>query len=306
MLIISKEANEVLSSIKYLFEQENLEYEYSNEFSGQKDNKIIYITDKPDDIPENIESDFLIITNKKVDLKKYSNLSNLIITKLVNDNKQYTNAQLEYLFRYGIYSIVNQLVLDFTKDKTIDKMIYDTNCCQLEPTDWIFSFDSIAETYAWLSRKNRCIGKERKVIEITSPKTFNDSDKEINYLSEYLLLAKKGMKIINIFISTKEDMELKKKNKYFDILARKSGDNVKTYFCDINVIQEKEPDLLNKVRDGLAIYEDCIYRDTFDSEYSLGYVDCKLESVKEYSKIFDYIQNNYCTLFVVGGEYVEF
>ena len=43
---------------------------------------------------------------------------------------------------------------------------------------------------------------------------------------------------------------------------------------------------------------------SFDSEFSLGIVDCKLESVKEYSDIFDYILSNYCVLLVEGGNYV--
>ncbi len=304
MLIISRDNNEVLESVRYLFGQEKIEYEYSNEYTDQKDSKIIFITDNSENTPDNVAGDLLIITNKRVNLKKYNNLSNAIITKLVSDNKKYTMAQSEYLFRYGIYSIVNQLVLDFINNKTIDKMIYDTSSCQLEPTDWVFSFDSIAESYAWLSRRNRNLEKERKVIEISSPNTYNDSDKEINYLSEYILLAKKGMKISTIYIGTKEDIEKKKQNRYFNILTRKTGENVKTYFCDINNLKEREPELFNKIKDGIAIYEDCVYKDTFDSEFSLGIVDCKLESVKEYSDIFDYILSNYCVLLVEGGNYV--
>lgn len=305
MLIVSKNDNEVLKSIKYLFDQESLEYEVSTELTNNND-KIILITNDIDSIPSESKSKILIITDKKVDLSNYSCKSNVIVTKLVNDNNQYTLAQEEYLFRKGIYSIINEVVLDFISDKTIDKMIYDTSCCKLQPTDWIFDFDSIAESYAWLSEKNKHVGKERKVIEIASDdfKTFNDSDKEINYLSEYLLLAKKGMKLSTIFVGSKEYIREKVKNKFFDLLFRKSGDNVKTYFCDIDVLAKNEPELLKKIRDGIAIYDDCVYRDTFDSEFSLGVVDCKLESVKEYNEIFDYILDNYCTLLVKGGEYV--
>ena len=303
MLIVSKNHNEVLDSVKYLFDQEMLEYKYATSLDDKVDDKIIYIT-SDDDIPSDVSGDILIISNKKVDLKNYSHLSNLIITKLVCDNKKYTNAQAEYLFRDGIYSIVNQIVLDFVSDKTIDKMIYDTSSIKLQPTDWVFGFDSLAESYAWLSRKNSHMEQERKVIEISSPNTFNDSDKEVNYLSEYYLLAKKGMKISTIFIGTKEDIEKKKKNIYFNLLTRKTGPNVKTFFCDIDAIQEKDPEVLEKVRDGIAIYEDCVYRDTFNSEYTLGIVDCKEESIKEYSKIFDYIIDNYCVLLVQGGKYV--
>lgn len=305
MLIVSKSDNEILNSVKYLFDQEMLEYECVNSLGNRKDDKIIFITDNIFEIPSNVDGDILIISNKKVDLSKYSHLSNEIITPLVCDDKKYTRAQAEYLYRDGIYSIINQVVLDFISDKTIDKMIYDTSSCEIQPNDWIFDFDSIAESYAWLSNRNRHIEKERKTVEITSDVTYNDSDKEINYLSEYILLAKKGMKLSTIFIGSREDIENKKKNIYFDILARKCGDNVKNYFCDINVLKEKEPEILKKLRDGLAIFEDCVYIDTFDSEFSLGIVDCKLESVKEYNNIFDYIINNYCVLIAEGGEYVR-
>ena len=146
--------------------------------------------------------------------------------------------------------------------------------------------------------------KERKVIEIANDVAFNDSDKEINYLSDYVKLAKNGIKITTIYIGTKENVEEKKKNRFFDLLVRKSGKNVKTYFCDINVLMEKEPEILDKIRDGIAVYEDCVYRDTFNSEFSLGVVDCRQESINEYARIFDYIIKNYSVLLVKGGEYV--
>lgn len=307
MLIVSKNDNEVLKSIKYLFDQERMEYEVSSVFKNTAD-KVIFIIDNVDDVNYNIKSDILLVTNKKISLDNFSCKSNEIITKLVSDNKKYTKAQEEYLFRDGIYRIINNIVLDFISDKTINKLIYDTSCCKLEPTDWIFKFDSIAESYEWLSGKNKNIGEERKVIEISNNDynfmTFNDSDKEINYLSEYIFLAKNGTKVSTIFVGDKEYIESKKKNRYFDILVRKCGENVKTYFCDIDVLSREEPILLEKIRDGVAIYGDCVYRDTFDDEFSLGVVDCKLESVKEYTEIFDYILDKYCVLLVEGGEYV--
>lgn len=306
MLIVSKNDNEVLKSVKYLFDQERLEYDVSREFKNTKD-KIIIITDSIENISNDCKNDLLIISDKKRDLSNYTCKSNIIITKLVSDNNKYTKAQEEYLFRKGIYSIINNIVLDFISDKTIDKMIYDISSCKLQPTNWIFDFDSITETYEWLSKMNRN-NSELKVMDLSNPNTYNtfsDSDKEINYLSEYILLAKKGMKISTIFIVTKDVIKEKMNNIYFDLLARKSGDNVKTYFCDVTILEEKEPDLLNKIRDGVNIYEDCVYRDTYDSEITLGVVDCKLESVKEYTDIFNYIVDNYSTLLVEGGEYVE-
>ena len=305
MLIVSKNESEVLKSIKYLLDQEKMEYEIESSYKNTSYDKIIFITNDINDIPNNIKQSILIITDNKMDLKDITCKSNEIITKLINDNNNYTEAQEEYLFRDGIYSIINEIVLNFIKDNTIDKMIYDTSSCDIKPKDWIFKFDSLAESYAWLSRKNKKIKRERKVIEIANDIAFNDSDKEITYLSDYILLAKKGIKITTIYVGTKNDVEEKEKNRFFDMLARKSGDNIKMYFCDINVLEEKEPRLLNMIRDGLAIYDDCIYKDTFSSEFSLGIVDCKLESVKIYTDIFNYIKENYCILLVEGGEYVR-
>lgn len=304
MLIISKNDNEVLKSVQYLLNQEKLEYQVESKYKDNDSDKVIFITNDVNDIPSNIDKDILIITSSKIDLSKYKCKSNEIITKLVNDNNKYTKAQEEYLFRDGIYSIINEVVLNFINDKTIDKMIYDTSSCNLKPNDWTFAFDSLAESYAWLSRKNHFVEKERKVIEISNDVAFNDSDKEINYLSDYVALAKKGTKITTIYVGTKEDVEEKKKNRFFDILVRKSGKNVITYFCDISVLEEKEPELLSKIRDGIAVYEDCVYKDTFNSEYSLGIVDCKIESVKEYTDIFNYLIKNYCVLLADRGEYV--
>ena len=307
MLIVSKNPNEVLNSIEYLFNQEVLEFESVKSLEGKQDEKIIYISDNIEEIPDNIESDILIITNQKIDLKKFTHLSNAIITKLVADNNEYTKTQEEYMYRKGIYSVINKITLDFINDSTIDKVVYDINSCEARPNDWKFDFESISDTYAWLSRMNRR-EKYLKVMDlgtIDTYDTFNDSDKEINYLSEYISLARNGLKISTIFILTKDQIKEKMKNIYFDMLARKSGDNVKTYFCDVSILEEKEPELLKRIRDGINIYNDCIYRDNYSSEISLGTVDCKPESVKEYTEIFNYIRDNYSISLVEGGEYVR-
>ena len=94
------------------------------------------------------------------------------------------------------------------------------------------------------------------------------------------------------------------KNRFFNLLARKCGENVKTYFCDIDVLQNLEPQILDRARDGINIYDDCVYRDTYKNELSLGYVDCKLETVKEYIELFNYLKEKYSILLVEGGEYV--
>ena len=305
MLIISKSDNQILNLLRLFFEQEKLEYECVKSIEGKKDKKIIYINDDIEEIPENIESDILVISSKKEYLKRFNHLSNLIITSLVSDNNEYTKTQEEYMYRKGIYSVINKITLDFINGRTIDKVTYDITNCKLRPNDWIFDFESIAETYAWLSKMNRR-EKELKVMDLATPdtyNTFNDSDKEINYLTEYIALARRELKISTIFIVTKDLIKEKMKNRFFDILARKCGDNVKTYFCDIAVLEKKEPEILNRIRDGINIYSDCVYRDNYSSEISLGSVDCKLESVKEYNELFNYIKDNYSVSLVEGGEY---
>ena len=62
--------------------------------------------------------------------------------------------------------------------------------------------------------------------------------------------------------------------------------------------------ILDRARDGINIYDDCVYRDTYKNELSLGYVDCKLETVKEYTELYNYLKENYSILLAKGGEYV--
>ena len=307
MLIVSENENEVLKSITYLLNQEKIEYETSNSFKDIKEDKVIIITSNEYELSSNNCNDCLIITNKKIDISDCSFKCNEIVTSLIESNLDFTRSQEEYLFRDGIYSVINNIVLDFINENTIDKIIYDLSCCKSTPNDWIFNFDSIAETYSWLNRKNHELVGDLKVIDITNKNlfyTFNDSDKEIRYLSEYILLAKKGMQLSTIFICTKNEIQEKMKNRFFNLLARKCGENVKTYFCDIDVLQNLEPQILDRARDGINIYDDCVYRDTYKNELSLGYVDCKLETVKEYTELFNYLKEKYSISLVEGGEYV--
>ena len=308
MLIVSENENEVLKSITYLLNQEKIEYETSNSFKDIKEDKVIIITSNEYELSSNNCNDCLIITNKKIDISDCSFKCNEIVTSLIESNLDFTRSQEEYLFRDGIYSVINNIVLDFINENTIDKIIYDLSCCKSTPNDWIFNFDSIAETYSWLNRKNHELVGDLKVIDITNKNlfyTFNDSDKEIRYLSEYILLAKKGMQLSTIFICTKNEIQEKMKTRFFNLLARKCGENVKTYFCDIDVLQSLEPQILDRARDGINIYDDCVYRDTYKNELSLGYVDCKLETVKEYTELFNYLKEKYSILLVEGGEYVR-
>ena len=301
MLIVSKKENEVLKSIKYLLAQERLDYHTSPNYKSNKQDIVIIISSDPKDIPRQSNGRVMFITDKPVNIKNCPYKCNAIISKLVNDNKKYTSAQEEYLFREGIYSIINEIVLDFISGKTLDKIIYDTSSCKLQPNNWVFGFDSSAETYAWLSKKNKIFDKERKAIETASDVIYNDSDKEINYLSEYISLIERGMKTKIIFAGTEKDLEIKRKNWFFDILLKKAGDNVKVYFCDVKKLEEKEPKLLKIIGDGIVIYDDCVYKDDFSSGFCFGCIDCKKESIKKYNDMYDYLLDKHCIL--VSGKW---
>ena len=53
--------------------------------------------------------------------------------------------------------------------------------------------------------------------------------------------------------------------------------------------------MYNKLLDGVAIYDDSVYIDTYDDEYSLGKVDCNKSTIDEYNKYFDYVVDKYGT-----------
>lgn len=95
-------------------------------------------------------------------------------------------------------------------------MVFDLLEIKSKPDEWIFSFDSINETYHWLSNKNRKLSDDcvQKVISFYSDKVYNDSLNEINYLSDKLLNIKKHKKIIDIFICNKEEL-INYSNNYF-------------------------------------------------------------------------------------------
>ena len=65
------------------------------------------------------------------------------------------------------------------------------------------------------------------------------------------------------------------------------------YYVNKEKLKNNEPDLLDKLLDGILIYEDCVYKDNYNDEYSLGTVNCNTNVVLEYNKYFDYILDRY-------------
>ncbi len=299
ILIVTSKNSNLLSSIEYYLNNEKLKYEISNSIEriDKKITTIIYI----DDDKRNLDN-LRIINNVNIiyisDKKKiidYPNI-NYIITKLLTDKTEYTFVQQEYLFKKGLYNTFLNIIDELLENKNNYKnIIYDITEIKSIPNDWTFKFDSITETYAWLSKMNNSLPKEfiRKEISFYNEAVvYNDSSKEINYLTEKIMNIKSS-KNIDLFICTKEEFKRLKNNLFFKLLLANISPTYNIYLIDKENFQSKEKELMEKVLDGIIIYENCVYIDTYKDEFSLGYVDCNKNTLEEYNKIFTYIMNEY-------------
>lgn len=133
----------------------------------------------------------------------------------------------------------------------------------------------------------------KKEINFYNKKVYNDSSKEINYLIDKIMNIKDGMNLIDIFICTKEELEKLKSNYFFKSLLNNLSSTYNIYFIDRDKFSKEEPELLKKLLDGIIIYEDCVYIDTYCDEYSLGKVNCNKNVIDEYNRQFDYILDKY-------------
>lgn len=141
----------------------------------------------------------------------------------------------------------------------------------------------------------------QKIVSFYSDKVYNDSLNEINYLSEKLLNIKKKQHIIDLFVLTKEEFEEYKTNYFYKTLLNNISDTYNIYFVDKNAFMANDLDIYNRLIDGIIIYEDCVYQDTYSDEISLGFVDCKEETIKKYNDYFDYVLEKYGQKISVGG-----
>lgn len=238
----------------------------------------------------------LIVSPNKVDLKNINSYHCTVITKLVEDKKTYSPTQKEYLFRKGLYSVVNKYIHQYLEgaDHLASGTIVDLREVNSEPTDWIFEFSSLNESYSWLMERNskQDPKAELKIINFFLDRLYNDSDKEIRYLVERISKIKNGQKSSDIFICTKEELAKYSKNLFFKNLIKNISKNYKTYLVDKDRLKQEYPDIYDAVIWGIIIYDDCVYRDYFDNKISLGYVDCREEKVKEYNQIYETMINN--------------
>ena len=301
ILIVTKRQNNLLDSLKYFFEQEKIEYVISDSLhSIEKDitNLIYFHLESEDTLELPIKNNvpIIVIKEKKQLVKNNSHLINYIVTSLIHDETNYTEVQKEYLFKKGIYHIFLQKIHELLENiYHYNNIIYDLTEIKGVPDNWIFNFESISETYAWLSRKNKSLQSNfpRKVINFYDDKIYDDSLKEINYLTEKIVEIKNQMRVIDLFILTKEEYNILKNNYFFRFLLRHVSNTYSLYLIDRNRLEKEEKVILEKMLDGIVVYDDCIYRDTYQDEFSLGYVDCNQAVIDEYNEIFDYIMNTY-------------
>ncbi len=301
ILIVTKRQNNLLDSLKYFFEQEKIEYVISDSLhSIEKDitNLIYFHLESEDTLELPIKNNvpIIVIKEKKQLVKNNSHLINYIVTSLIHDETNYTEVQKEYLFKKGIYHIFLQKIHELLENiYHYNNIIYDLTEIKGVPDNWIFNFESISETYAWLSRKNKSLQSNfpRKVINFYDDKIYDDSLKEINYLTEKIVEIKNQMRVIDLFILTKEEYNILKNNYFFRLLLRHVSNTYSLYLIDRNRLEKEEKVILEKMLDGIVVYDDCIYRDTYQDEFSLGYVDCNQAVIDEYNEIFDYIMNTY-------------
>lgn len=300
VLLVAKSKSNLLDAILNYLESEVIEYSLIDDIDEVESDitNIIYINenDNIERLTKIYKRDIIVISTKKNIVNNAKSVINYIITPLIDDHNIYSEVQEEYLFRNGIYhtilKIIGELLININ---SYEGIIYDLSEIKLKPDEWIFSFESINETYHWLSNKNRKLPDEfiQKVISFYSSKVYNDSLNEINYLSDKLFNIKKKKNIIDIFICNKDEFVSYQNNYFFNVLFKNVSDIYSIYLVDKDALMKRDLSIYNRLRDGVIVYNDCVYRDTYDDEISLGIVDCKKESIEEYDRYFDYILKEY-------------
>jgi len=183
--------NNLYDAILYYLDNEKIDYELIED--NYDYNTIIFVGHSNEKIEINNSSSVIVISDKKEIIKDNKYIVNYIITNLVNDDTEYTEVQKEYLFKKGIYNVFIQKLAELIENKNnYNSLIYDLTEMKVEPYNWIFKFESINDTYAWLSRMNRTTSHNfvQKNISFYSEKVYDDSVREINYLTEQIINIK--------------------------------------------------------------------------------------------------------------------
>lgn len=310
--IVTKKENILLESITYLLERERIEYQISDSINQLEDITNIICLDYDESLTlecmNEKEIPMIMIEEKKKIIKNDSGVINYIITNLFSDDTIYTSVQKDYLFQKSAYAIFLEKVLELLNNNSnYNGMIYDLTEIKTIPKDWIFHFESIRDTYDWLLKKNDFLPDDliRKGINFYSEMVYDDSLREINYLTQKLVDIKNKKRSIDLFICTKEELHKFSNNYFFQMLLKNISSTYQIYFIDRVELEKKESDLVSKLLDGVAIYDDCVYRDTYDDENSLGFVDCNQKTVEEYNRYFDYVMNTYGNKINMDGDIDE-
>ncbi len=311
MIRSTRDSNLLKAIIDYM-ETEKIEYVVDSSLDEyKKDYKIvIYMIEEDENltIEEWKGLSVIVISNKKKIIATKSTI-NYLITNLITDQTNYTDVQKEYLFKKGIYHIFLEKLGELLENENnYNGMIYDLTELKTIPNNWIFHFDSINDTYSWLSKKNAMLPSDftRKVVNFYDDKVYDDSLREINYLTEKLMEIKDGKRVIDIFICTKEELRLFKQNYFFKLLVKNISSTYQFYLVDKEKLMVEDKELMEKLMDGIAIYNDCVYRDTYDDEFSLGYVDCNSSTIEAYNQYFDYVLDHYGMEIKVESDLNEF
>lgn len=307
ILIISEKITMVTKSIIFsLLEQEkdvilythsakidSIEYadiQVIDDLTSIKDvNQVIFIDySNYDEIISELDHNELSVIYISNDIKKVKRVSykiNYIKTPLILDEEEYSYSKKLFLFKKGIYHVLNNEIFYFLEDdRKYSNLIIDITNSITEDSDYVFKFDSLTDSYSWLEKM---LDKQNaKVFNFCLPRVYNDSDKEIKYLIHKIKSIKNGMKIQDVFIGNSEEIAKLKENVFFQMLLKELSDKYKIYIVDIDEIKTHLGDDFNKILYGTIIYEDCVYIDYLDNEISLGYVDCKQESLDNYNEIF--------------------
>jgi len=203
MIRSTRDSNLLKAIIDYM-ETEKIEYVVDSSLDEyKKDYKIvIYMIEEDENltIEEWKGLSVIVISNKKKIIATKSTI-NYLITNLITDQTNYTDVQKEYLFKKGIYHIFLEKLGELLENENnYNGMIYDLTELKTIPNNWIFHFDSINDTYSWLSKKNAMLPSDftRKVVNFYDDKVYDDSLREINYLTEKLMEIKDGKRKTNL------------------------------------------------------------------------------------------------------------
>jgi hypothetical protein len=172
----------------------------------------------------------------------------------------------------------------------------DLSDSNFSPSDYTFEFNSIHESYKWLNNKldayklpkDKGGSKEtQKLVEVVKDNIHDDSDNEIRYLSNRIRRIKSGAKKDEIFVPSRSEYKKLKNNYFFKQLKKNISKTYRLFYIEREDIKKLSKRLDKLVGWGYIIFHDCVYMDYENNSRTLGYVDLKKKTRKEYMVAFD-------------------